>query len=229
MTEIGVQLPEIGVQLRPKPVFNFLRKTHGGWTARCPAHDDRESSWFIRHEDEVRWRLDCRAGCTPEEIVGAIEIAVAELEPDQIVRNYYDGFYEVVRIGPEDFRQRRRDGTGGWTFDMTGVEPRLCRLQVLQEARSTQQGRAVIVVERGCGPYFKIECLRPAASAGSPSKRRQTLSRWLSFPTVTRRAGRMPMPSPARATRPGCGRSSKSRDKMLTRCGSAGHEIFVNC
>ena len=27
MTEIGVQLPEIGVQLRPKPVFNFLRKT----------------------------------------------------------------------------------------------------------------------------------------------------------------------------------------------------------
>ena len=25
MTEIGVQLPEIGVQLRPKPVFNFAR------------------------------------------------------------------------------------------------------------------------------------------------------------------------------------------------------------
>ena len=125
-----------------------VEKSSGGWTARCPAHDDRESSLFIRHEDEVRWRLECRAGCTPEEVAGAIEIAVAELEPDQVVRYYYDGFYEVVRIGPKDFRQRWRDGTGGWTFDMTGVEPRLYRLQALQEARSTRQGRAVIVVER---------------------------------------------------------------------------------
>ena len=28
MTGIGVQHPGIGVQLRPKPVFNFVRKTH---------------------------------------------------------------------------------------------------------------------------------------------------------------------------------------------------------
>ena len=45
-----------------------VEKSRGGWTARCPAHDDRESSLFIWHEDEVRSRLQCRVGCTPAEI-----------------------------------------------------------------------------------------------------------------------------------------------------------------
>ena len=33
------------------------------------------------HEDEVRWRLECGAGCTPEEIAGAIGIAVSQWQP----------------------------------------------------------------------------------------------------------------------------------------------------
>ncbi len=37
MTEIGVQLPEIGVQLRPKPVFNFLRN-------RCSTSPEKPTS-----------------------------------------------------------------------------------------------------------------------------------------------------------------------------------------
>ena len=123
-------------------------KSSGGWTARCPAHDDQESSLFIWHEDEVRWRLECRVGCTHEEIAGAIEIAVSQLQPDQVVRYRYDESYEVVRIGLKDFRQRRRDGGGGWTFDMTGVEPRLYGLKALREASPGSHGRPVIVVER---------------------------------------------------------------------------------
>ena len=125
-----------------------VEKSRGGWTARCPAHDDQESSLFIWHEDEVRWRLECRVGCTPEEIAGAIGIAVSQLQPDQVVRYRYDESYEVVRIGLKDFRQRRRDGGGGWSFDMTGVEPPLYCLQALREARSRGHGRPVIVVER---------------------------------------------------------------------------------
>ena len=37
MTEIGVQLPEIGVQLRPKPVFNFARN-------RCSTSSEKPTS-----------------------------------------------------------------------------------------------------------------------------------------------------------------------------------------
>ena len=34
-----------------------------GWTARCPAHDDRHNSLSIHHRDG-RWLLRCHAGCT---------------------------------------------------------------------------------------------------------------------------------------------------------------------
>ncbi|MCY4633166.1 MAG: hypothetical protein OXG04_01435 [Acidobacteria bacterium] len=64
-----------------------VEKSRGGWTARCPVHDDQESSLFIWHEDEVRWRLECRVGCTPEEIASEIESAVSQLQPGQVVRN----------------------------------------------------------------------------------------------------------------------------------------------
>ena len=41
MTEIGVQLPEIGVQLRPKPVFNFARN-------RCSTSSEKPIGGEIR-------------------------------------------------------------------------------------------------------------------------------------------------------------------------------------
>jgi len=68
-----------------------VEKSRGGWTARCPAHDDQESSLFIWREDEVRWRLECCFGCAPEEIAAAIESAVSQLPPDQVVRYRYLG------------------------------------------------------------------------------------------------------------------------------------------
>lgn len=125
-----------------------VEKSRGGWTARCPAHDDREISLSIWQEDEVRWRLECRVGCTPEKIAGAIEVAASQLQADQVVRYRYDESYEVVRIGMRDFRQRRRDDDGGWTFDMTGVAPRLYGFKALRKASPGSHGRPVIVVER---------------------------------------------------------------------------------
>ena len=125
--------------------FERVAKSRGGWSARCPAHDDRDSSLFIRQDAEVNWHLECRAGCTTEKMADVLGIALSELSPEQLVRYDYDGFYEVVRIGEKDFRERRRDGDG-WTFDMMGVEPRLYRLKELEKA-SLRHGRSAIVVE----------------------------------------------------------------------------------
>ena len=126
--------------------FERVAKSRGGWSARCPAHDDRDSSLFIRQDAEVNWHLECRAGCTTEKMADVLGIALSELSPEQLVRYDYDGFYEVVRIGEKDFRGRRRDGDG-WTFDMMGVEPRLYRLEGAGE--SQPRARAVGHRRRG--------------------------------------------------------------------------------
>jgi hypothetical protein len=41
------------------------RKAGGGWMARCPAHDDRESSLSIRDADDGKVLIRCHAGCEP--------------------------------------------------------------------------------------------------------------------------------------------------------------------
>ena len=49
-----------------------------GWIARCPAHDDHEPSLKIDEGDD-RVLLHCHAGCSPEAIVGAMGLTLADL------------------------------------------------------------------------------------------------------------------------------------------------------
>lgn len=53
--------------------------------------------------------------------------------------------YEVVRLDPKDFRQRRPDGAGGWLWKMKGVERVLYRLPSVLAA--VEAGAPVYVVE----------------------------------------------------------------------------------
>lgn len=47
------------------------RKAGGGWTAQCPAHDDRTPSLSIRDADGTVL-VHCHAGCGQERIIGAL-------------------------------------------------------------------------------------------------------------------------------------------------------------
>jgi hypothetical protein len=55
-----------------------------GWSARCPAHDDRRPSLSITEGDDGRALICCHAdkGCTPEAIVAALGLKLADLMPD---------------------------------------------------------------------------------------------------------------------------------------------------
>jgi hypothetical protein len=53
--------------------------------------------------------------------------------------------YQVVRYDPKDFRQRRPDGKGGWTWSLGDVRRVLYRLPQLVE--SAADGRPVFIVE----------------------------------------------------------------------------------
>jgi putative DNA primase/helicase len=48
------------------------RKAGGGWTARCPAHDDRTPSLSIRDADDSKVLVRCHAGCDQERVIMAL-------------------------------------------------------------------------------------------------------------------------------------------------------------
>ena len=93
MTEIGVQLPEIGVQLRPKPVFNFARNrcstssekpNHGGnLTERCYARSCErvDGGWTDRRRRPCLQRLQWDAALCRRH-VGSVRMLAHDLDVD---------------------------------------------------------------------------------------------------------------------------------------------------
>lgn len=55
-----------------------VKRNGRGWSARCPAHEDRTPSLSL-HEGERGLLLRCWAGCTVEEICQALGIRVLDL------------------------------------------------------------------------------------------------------------------------------------------------------
>ena len=120
-------------RVQSAPVANVLdrlekvkRLPSGGWTARCPAHQDRNPSLSINEGNDGRVLLNCHAGCTVDAVTRALGIAESDLfEPREqngrreVVASYrYEDeqgqhLYDVVRFEPKTFRQRRPDGQWG--------------------------------------------------------------------------------------------------------------------
>lgn len=65
------------------PIFSHLegvkRSGSGGWTARCPAHDDQHNSLSLNIGEAGQILLHCHAGCTCEEIVKACDMTIKDL------------------------------------------------------------------------------------------------------------------------------------------------------
>lgn len=111
-----------------------VKRSGQGWLAFCPAHADRDrQSLSISHADG-RTLAHCFAGCTPEQIVAAVSMTLADLFSENGTRSqrtivatydYRDGagtvLYQAVRYAPKDFRQRRPDGQGGWIWNLDGA------------------------------------------------------------------------------------------------------------
>jgi len=61
--------------------FKSVRRVKGGWTACCPAHDDRHASLSISAGDDGRVLLHCHAGCDTSAILAAVGMKLADLFP----------------------------------------------------------------------------------------------------------------------------------------------------
>ncbi len=141
--------------------FKGVRRDGSGWRARCPAHDDRDPSLTITEGDKHPVVLNCKAGCKSEDVAAAVGLSLQDLCADGVRANgtgkppvvaeydYTDEdgtrLYQAVRYLPKDFRQRRPDGSGGWTWKLGDVRRVPYRLPELVEA--VQAERLVFVVE----------------------------------------------------------------------------------
>jgi len=113
---------------------------NGQWQARCPSHDDNRASLSIASGDDGRVLLHCQAGCATADIVSNLNLEMRDLMPDSqdfqsnghsrsnrkstiaVTYDYCDAdstlIFQVLRMEPKGFRQRRPDGKGGWHWSV---------------------------------------------------------------------------------------------------------------
>lgn len=106
-----------------------VRRNGSGWRGLCPAHPDRNPSLAI-HVRCGKILIFCHAGCSLEAVLTALGMEAHELSlgandsKRRIVATYdhvdEQGklLYQIVRLEPKDFRQRRPDGGGGWIWNL---------------------------------------------------------------------------------------------------------------
>ena len=133
------------------------KRVGDGWDFRCLVHDDHKPSAHLSEGDDGRALLYCQAGCATEAIVERLGLRLADLfdgpaKTDCQIATTYDYtdeagtlLYQVVRFDPKDFRQRRPDGSGGWTWKLGGTRRVLYGLPGLIEA--VKAGWTIYIVE----------------------------------------------------------------------------------
>lgn len=73
--------PDVGILLSR---LDRVRQFGKGWSARCPAHEDRNASLSIAVGDDGRILAHCFAGCHVADVLGAVGLALADLFPQRL-------------------------------------------------------------------------------------------------------------------------------------------------
>ncbi len=158
-----------------------------GWSAQCPAHDDRRASLSISEGDDGRALIKCHAGCAADAICAAVGLRVGDLMVSADARaaasscktggkprilaqyDYCDETgnlaFQVVRFEPKDFRQRRPKSGGGWDWSVKGVRVLPYRLPKLL----AEPARPVVVVEgeKDCDNLARIGVMATCNAGGA--------------------------------------------------------------
>lgn len=158
-----------------------------GWSARCPAHEDRRASLSISEGDDGRALVKCHAGCAVDAVCAAVGLRVVDLMPTadtlpvtgkpkstgkpRIVATYDyrdergELLFQAIRCEPKDFRQRRPDGKGGWLWSVKGVRVVPYRLPELL----AEPARSVFVAEgeKDCDSLARIGVLATCNAGGA--------------------------------------------------------------
>lgn len=98
-----------------------VKRTRDGYTARCPAHDDRKASLCISEHDG-RVLLHCHAGCSVNDICAALGIDIAALfavKPQQAGKPRIVARYEYTDACGNGLYSKERDERKNFWFYRT--------------------------------------------------------------------------------------------------------------
>jgi putative DNA primase/helicase len=129
-----ISLPEITQKL------HNVKKIAKGFSARCPNHDDAKNSLLLKEQPSGKITIDCMAGCRFNDVLARLDLKVKDLYPNEqtngkkaepkreIVKTYQytdeadNLLYEVCRLEPKGFYQRRPHDDGGWIWALSEGE-----------------------------------------------------------------------------------------------------------
>jgi len=154
------------------------------YVARCPAHDDHKPSLSISNPNE-KILFHCHAGCTPEDVITALQARGAWPQSDRRIvaeYSYVDGdgvlISQAVRYAPKDFRQRRPDGTGGWIWNLRGIQVVPYNLPNVIKAIAAGETIAIVEGEKDVENLRKVG-ITATCNAGGAGKWKRDHSEYL--------------------------------------------------
>lgn len=137
----------------------LVRQADGRYMGVCPAHEDGKRSLQVTIGDGGTLLIKCFASCKTEDVVEALDLKMRDLWPPsdrprapmpavKVVARYDyvdeqgELLYQVERLDPKSFRQRRPEGDG-WSYKLGNVRRVLYRLPELL----AEPSRPVLLVE----------------------------------------------------------------------------------
>ena len=169
-----------------------LKDVHGGngkWRARCPAHNDHSPSLSISVGNDGRVLLKCHSGCSVDDVVSAVGLTMTDLFSPASSRplslptpvsalgkiiatyDYRDErgelLYQGIRYQPKDFRVRRPNGKGGWTWNLEGVPRVLYRLRETLAAKAEGRGIVFVEGEKDCDALVALGMVATTVQGGA--------------------------------------------------------------
>lgn len=142
------------------PKLDRVQKTADGFVARCPAHEDNSPSLSLGYGTKHPVVFNCHAGCDPDDILKAIGLEWTDLTAAKTEKgparsdiiatyDYLDEYgellFQVCRLEPKSFRQRKPKTGGGWDWRLGDTRRVLYRLPEITEA--VAEGRQVWICE----------------------------------------------------------------------------------
>lgn len=171
--------------------LNKVRHNRKGWSARCPAHEDRRNSLSVTEASNGRVLIHCFAGCTPKMVFDALGISMKKSSSSRrkevATYSYVDErgteLYQTVRYEPKDFRYRKLNEKGNYEWSLNGVRRVPYHLPDLVAA---EKGVNVFIVEgeKDADNLRKLGQLATTCSGGAGKWRDEYNSSLAEHPVV---------------------------------------------